>query len=368
MPRAGERVTVTEAHMTGTTDAGEALHAPCSGPSVWQGGDLANREEWILRFSSHQLAEIDSALREARRRDLTLLKLRAADFPLPTLAGELERVGEVLEHGRGFALIKGIPVEQLGQVAAGAVFWGLGQYLGRPVPQNADGHMLGHVRDTGRSLADPATRGYQTRAALPFHTDGADLLALLPLRTPRTGGRTSLVSSAAVHNAVQSLRPDLAERLYRTYFFDRRQEHPPEEAPYVAAPLAARPGGALSMRYNRCYLESAQRFPQVPRLEPADVELFDLIDEVAASPEFRLDIDLQAGDLLLLNSHRIMHARSEFEDDCRPELRRHLLRLWLAFPHRPRIDGARNGVTPRDVIRPRSAASRAATNSRRLPT
>jgi hypothetical protein len=213
--------------MTGTTDAGEALHAPCSGPSVWQGGDLANREEWILRFSSHQLAEIDSALREARRRDLTLLKLRAADFPLPTLAGELERVGEVLEHGRGFALIKGIPVEQLGQVAAGAVFWGLGQYHGRPVPQNADGHMLGHVRDTGRSLADPATRGYQTRAALPFHTDGADLLALLPLRTPRTGGRTSLVSSAAVHNAVQSLRPDLAERLYRTYFFDRRQEHPP---------------------------------------------------------------------------------------------------------------------------------------------
>jgi hypothetical protein len=368
MPRAGERVTVTEVHMTGTTDAGEALHAACEGPSVWHGGDLANREEWILRFSSHQLAEIDSALREARRRDLTLLKLRAADFPLPTLAVELERVGEVLEHGRGFVLVKGIPVERLGEVAAGAVFWGLGQYLGRPVPQNADGHMLGHVRDTGRSLADPATRGYQTRAALPFHTDGADLLGLLPLRTPLTGGRTSLVSSAAVHNAVQSLRPDLAERLYRTFFFDRRQEHPPEEPPYVPAPLAARPGGTLSMRYNRCYLESAQRFPQVPRLEPADVELFDLIDELAASPEFRLDIDLQAGDLLLLNSHTIMYARSEFEDGFRPELRRHLLRLWLAFPHRPRIDGARSGVTPRDVIRPRGATSRAGTNSRRLPT
>jgi hypothetical protein len=228
--------------------------------------------------------------------------------------------------------------------------------------------MLGHVRDTGRNLADPATRGYETRAALPFHTDEADLLALLPLRTPRTGGLTSLVSSAAVHNAVLDLRPDLAERLYRTYFFDHRQEHPPEEPPYVAAPLATRQGGALSMRYNRCYLESAQRFPQVPRLEPADVELFDLIDEVAGSPEFRLDIDLQAGDLLLLNSHTVMYARSEFEDHDQPELKRHLLRLWLAFPHRPRIDGARNGVPPRDVIRPRSAASQAETTSRRLPS
>ncbi len=178
--------------------------------------------------------------------------------------------------------------------------------------------MLGHVRDTGRSLADPATRGYQTRAALPFHTDGADLLALLSLRTPRAGGRTSLVSSAAVHNAVLDLRPDLAERLYRTYFFDRREEHAPEEPPYAAAPLATRLGGALSMRYNRCYVESAQRFPQVPRLEPADLELFDLIDGVAGSPEFRLDIDLQAGDLLLLNTHTIMHARAQFEDHDSP--------------------------------------------------
>ncbi|MFI7409711.1 TauD/TfdA family dioxygenase [Streptomyces sp. NPDC049627] len=224
---------------------------------------------------------------------------------------------------------------------------------GRPVPQNADGHLLGHVRDTGRSLADPAARGYRTRAALPFHTDGADLLALLSLRGPRTGGRTSLVSSAAVHDAVLARRPDLAERLYRTYFFDRREEHAPGEPPYAAAPLAVRKGGALSMRYNRCYLESAQRFPQVPRLEPADVELFDLIDDVAGSPEFRLDIDLRAGDLLLLNTHTIMHARAEFEDHDRPELKRHLLRLWLARPHRPRTDDARAGVAPRDVIRPR---------------
>ncbi|MFD4689290.1 TauD/TfdA family dioxygenase [Streptomyces sp. NPDC058463] len=354
--------------MTGTTESPEALYAPCSGPSVWRGGDPADHEEWILRLSPRHLAEIDSALSEARRRDRTLLKLTAADFPLPTLAGELARIAGTLEHGRGFAIVKGLPVERLGEPAASTVFWGIGQHLGRPVPQNADGHMLGHVRDTGRSLTDAATRGYQTRAALPFHTDRTDLLALLPLRAPRTGGLTSLVSSAAVHNAVLDLRPDLAGRLYRTYFFDRREEHAPGEPPYAAVPLVARQEGALSMRYNRCYLESAQRFPQVPRLERADLELFDLIDDVAGSPELRLDIDLQVGDLLLVNTRTVMHARAEFEDHDRPALKRHLLRLWLALPHRPRTEDARDGVTPRDVIRPRNAAPHDETNPRRQPT
>ncbi|MGW7608947.1 TauD/TfdA family dioxygenase [Streptomyces sp. NPDC054766] len=358
--------------MTGTTDADRTPPTPTprSGPSVWKGRDLAHPEEWQLHLSAPRLAEIDSALHAARRRDLTLLRLTAADFPLPTLAADLAHLAGILEDGRGFAIVRGIPVERLGESAASTVFWGLGRHLGHPVPQNADGLVLGHVRDTGRSLSDPAVRGYQTREALPFHTGGADLLALLPLRTPRTGGRISLVSSAAVHNAVLDLRPDLAGRLYRTYHFDRRDEHAPGEPPYTAAPLVSRPDGALgapSMRYNRCYLESAQRFPEVPRLEAADRELFDLIDSVAGSPEYRLDLDLQVGDLLLLNTHRVMHARSAFEDHRSPEDERHLLRLWLAFPQGPGSQDARHWVTLRDVIRPRSTAALAATNSRRHP-
>ncbi|MET9902280.1 TauD/TfdA family dioxygenase [Streptomyces sp. NPDC006446] len=356
--------------MTGTTDADQAPPVPRSGPGVWKGQDLTHSEEWQLRLSEPRLAEIESALHEARRRDLTLLRLTAADFPLPTLAGELARLAGVLEHGRGFAIVRGVPVERLGETAASTVFWGLGRHLGHPVPQNADGLVLGHVRDTGRSLSDPATRGYQTREALPFHTDGADLLALLPLSTPRIGGRISLVSSAAVHNAVLDLRPDLAERLYRTYCFDRREEHAPGEPPYTAAPLVSRPEGptgAPSTRYNRRYIESAQRFPEVPRLEPADRELFDLIDRVAASPEYRLDLDLQVGDLLLVNTHQVMHARSAFEDHASPEHQRHVLRLWLAFQRGPRSQGAQHWVTLRDVIRPRHTASPGGTNPRRYP-
>ncbi|MFF3935813.1 TauD/TfdA family dioxygenase [Streptomyces phaeofaciens] len=341
----------------------DVLRRPCTGPAVWRGPDLADSEDWVLRLSSPQIDELGAALRAVRERGLPLLKVTADDFPLPTLAGELERLADVLENGRGFVLVKGVPVERYGPAAASTVFWGLGRHLGVPVSQNAAGHMLGHARDTGRTLADPSTRGYQTRAELPFHTDGSDVLGLLCLRAARAGARTSLVSSAAVYNAVLARRPDLVERLYRTYFIDRREDHAPGERPCHAAPLASWHGGKLSIRYHRPYLESAQRFPDVPRLEPADVELFDLVDRLAGSPEFRLDVDFAAGDLLLVNNYAVLHSRTEYEDFAEPERKRHVLRLWLTLRRGRDLppdfwgdlpaaaDGSgRGGVTPRDVI------------------
>ncbi|MER7576867.1 TauD/TfdA family dioxygenase [Streptomyces sp. NPDC126514] len=345
------------------TNAIEVLRQPCTGPDVWSGADLADPEEWVLQLSPEQIEEIESALRAVRERGVPLLKVGPADFPLPTLAGVLERVVDVLENGRGFVLVRRIPVERYSRAAASTLFWGLGQHLGVPVSQNAAGHMLGHVRDTGRTLADPSTRGYQTRAALPFHTDGSDVLGLLCLTPPRVGARTSLVSAGAVHNAVLACRPDLVKRLYRTHYLDRRGEHAPGERPYHAAPLATWYGGKLSMRYHRRYLESAQRISGVPRLERADVELFDLVDEAACSPRHRLDLDLEPGDLLLVNNYAVLHSRTEYEDFAEPERKRHLLRLWLTLhqgrdlpphfwgdlPHAGAGSG-RGGIAPRDLV------------------
>lgn len=154
------------------------------------------------------------------------------------------------------------------------------------------------------------------------------------------------------------------ERLYRTHFFDRRDEHLPGERPYLAAPLTARYGAVPSMRYDRRRLEAARGLVGVPEPEPADTELYDLVDTLAASPRLRLDLRLEAGDLLLVDNHVLLHARSEFEDCDDTAHKRHLLRLWLArHPDTvppgaatlaPRAMEVRRGMTPRDVIRPRS--------------
>ena len=46
----------------------------------------------------------------------------------------------------GFQLIKGLPIERYSQEESTKVYWGLGQYWGRVVPQNGKGHLVGHVR------------------------------------------------------------------------------------------------------------------------------------------------------------------------------------------------------------------------------
>ncbi|QWA25732.1 TauD/TfdA family dioxygenase [Streptomyces sp. JCM17656] len=117
------------------------------------------------------------------------------------------------------------------------------------------------------------------------------------------------------------------------------------------------------MRYHRPYLESAQRFPDVPRLEPADVELFDLIDRAASSPRYSLDVGFEPGDLLLVNNYAVLHSRTAYEDFAEPERKRHVLRLWLTLrkgrdlpPHfwgdRAETAGAagRGGITPHDLV------------------
>ncbi|MGW4386067.1 TauD/TfdA family dioxygenase [Streptomyces sp. NPDC004685] len=330
----------------------ELPRRPCTGPAVWRGRDLSASRAWALHLSPARLDELDAAVRTVRARGTPLLKVAVGHFPLPTLARELRAAADELESGRGFVLVRGIPVERYSEEEAAVLLWGVGQHLGIPVSQDATGHMLGHLRD-----------GPDARAALSPRTEAADALALLCLEATGSRGRTALASSAAVHNAVLARRPELLDGLSRTHFLDHRGEQLPGGLPWQAVPLAHRDRDRLSLRYDRGRLESAQRYPEVPRLSSAERELFDLMDEAASSPELRLDVDLVAGDLLLLNNHAVLHARAPHEDDPNPEHPCHLLQLWLT-PHQPRalpsefwgvensLTGGRGGVAPRDVITP----------------
>ncbi|MEU1371283.1 TauD/TfdA family dioxygenase [Streptomyces sp. NPDC005803] len=350
--------------MPGIPNIRDLARRPFTGPAVWRGPDLAGREDWVLRLSPRRIGELRTALRTARGRGTPLLRMTIADFPLPTLADELAGAAAELATGRGFVLVKGIGVGELSDRDAGTVLRGICQYLGRPVPQDAEGRTLCHVRDAAAAAAGPAVSVLRSRAGVPFHTDEADLLGLLCLRPARSGGDTSLVSSAALHNAVVDRRPDLAERLYRTHFFDRRDAHAPGEPPYAAAPLATTYGAELSLRYDRGRLEAARDLAGVPGPEQADTELYDLVDALARSSRLRLDLRLEAGDLLLVDNHAVLHARSAFEDVGPPGRGRHLLRMWLARrgdtgppgagARGPRALEIRRGVTPLDIVRPRN--------------
>src|SRR5260370_5714779 len=80
------------------------------------------------------------------------------------------------------------------------------------------------------------------------------------------------------------------------------------------------------------HIGSSQRLPEARRLTHEDFEALDLLGELAADPELRLDMDFQPGDIQFLHNHTILHSRSAYEDWPEAGRKRHLLRLWLCPP------------------------------------
>ncbi len=302
---------------------------PIAGAPAWTGPEQASRCDWVYPLSGADVAELEAALSTAKRSGKSRREIGRSDFPLPNLPARVAQWLDELQNGRGFALIRGIPTEGKSVEDCALLYWGLGTHLGSPVSQNAAGDLLGHVRDVGANPDDPAVRLYKTRERLGFHTDGADLIGLLCLRTGRSGGASRITSSAAVYNEVLRRRPDLAPLLFEPFPFDRNEEQAEGEPPYFELPLCFRDGDRLQMFYIGWYIRDSQRHPEAPRLSDAQRELIDLIDEIAESPDFYLEMDFRPGDIQLLQNSAILHARTEYQDFEEPERKRHLLRLWL---------------------------------------
>src|SRR5881296_1238976 len=101
-----------------------------SARDAWLGRDMAASTEWIRPLSATAVAELDTALRAVERRGLAWPKFGAQDFPLPTLSRELAAVGEELENGRGFVLLRGLPVERYTLDELKTLYWGVGAHRG----------------------------------------------------------------------------------------------------------------------------------------------------------------------------------------------------------------------------------------------
>lgn len=303
------------------------------GPAAWLGDDLRDSDVWIHPFSEAEIAELEAALAHVKTLRLPLAEVRKEHFPLPTLGPVLAHIQDEVLNGRGFQLMRGLPVQRYSIEESATIYWGMGMHLGRPVPQNAQGHLLGHVRSLDYDLNDPNVRVYQTRERQTFHTDSCDIVALLCLQTAKSGGLSSLSSSVSIYNEMVRRRPDLAALLFEPFATDRRGEVPEGMMPYFNLPVFNEYEGHFSVIYARRYIMSAQRFPEVPRLTEAQLEALDLVDSLAEDPHFRIDMELRPGDIQYVCNHVVLHDRTEYEDWPEPERKRHLLRFWLCPPN-----------------------------------
>lgn len=316
-------------------------HIITDDPSVWHADDFPRTRAWVRQLPPESVDELLESIARAVADGKRFDEVTREDFPLPRTAELLRGTFDDLENGRGFAVIGGFPVERLSYDEALIGYAGLCTHLGRLVDQSYAGAMKVDVKDLGLAYGKDV-RGYQSSAALRFHTDGAVLTGLLCLSEGVEGGNSVLASSGALSNAMLRDRPDLHEVLVRGLHHHRRGEHAPGENPVSDRPIPVFGfyDGLLHCTYDRN--QSMWCAEEGIEITPRQVEAMDYLDGLLADPRFQLHMEMRQGDVQFVNNFTVMHARTEYRDG--PGRKRHLVRYWIDVP-----DGKRQGFTTRDL-------------------
>lgn len=302
--------------------------ASVGGPSAWRSADLRDAD-WLVEIDAggaDALADIGRAVARSR---VPLGEVTVADLPPPAVAVLAPIIAEArraVSDGLGFVLWRGVPVDALTLPECEALFWSIGLLLGRPGAQNGAGDLLGNVRDYHDDPGSPLGREYRTTVDINFHCDAADVVGLLCVSEPSSGGESRIVSSVTVFDEVLAQRPDLAARLCEPAELDTRSDG--EGFPHVTITPVCFDGTTLRTFMHLGYLRSVARHPGVV-VDAQLAEALDLWESIAARPDVHLDMVLQRGDIQLCSNHSIAHARRAYVDD--PASPRHLLRLWLTL-------------------------------------
>ncbi|MFT7212267.1 MAG: hypothetical protein ACI9XK_002520 [Granulosicoccus sp.] len=303
-----------------------------SGPSAWLGKTmLAQPDQWLYNLSELDVRDIESAADHFQSLNREIGTITKETFPLQTFNAHLQLLQDKILAGVGVEVIRGLPIQGYTQAYAATIFCGIGAHLGKARSQNAQGHILGHVRDSGANASDTNTRIYQTAERQTFHTDSADLVGLLCIKKSMEGGESLLVSAESIYNRMKSERPDLLEKLFDPIATDRRGEVPEGEKPFTEIPVFNWHEGFLTVFYQRQYIESAQRFDDAMRLSPDHIAALDLFDSLANDPDLHFSMQLEPGDMQFVYNHSQLHDRKGFTDWPDKFRRRHLLRLWLSL-------------------------------------
>ena len=324
--------------------------APIDGPQAWTGPAMKDRhDEWSYTLTPSDIDELYGTARKHIDAKRSLLELEAGTFALPGLQSRLAQIRRDILSGRGFALLRGLPVADHSMEENAFAFWGLGLHLGNAVPQNGKNHMLGHVKNLGLDYARADVRGYQTNARLPYHTDYSDIVGLLCLNTAKSGGLSSFVSSVTLYNELLKINRELAATLTMPVPRTRWSELDSDQLPWSETPVFSPLAGTVITSYVRSAIRKSQDIPQAPRVSAKQEEAFDLLDKLAQDPALHLDMEFAAGDMQFLNNHWILHSRTAYEDHADLKDRRHLLRLWLACTDGPPLPQTlldERGATP----------------------
>ena len=311
-----------------------AATRPVADPADWTGAELESRTDWRFEATPAENAHlVDMARAAAARLDgdpNRLLGTSRADFDLGPFGGRVADMLEAVRAGPGIAFYRGLPMDALSPIEVAAVYWAMGLHMGVAQSNNPEGDMIGHVLDAGREYGHPKHRGYQTAAEMDYHCDQTDAVALLCIRTARSGGTSKVASSVRLRNEVLRRRPDLHAVLTRPFCWTKHGETYADEAPFFEGPVFNFAGGRLSTAFGPQHIMKGHLLPEAPDIAPEQQEAIDFASGLAE--EHHATMEFRPGDIQILNNYVCVHTRTAFADWPEPERRRVLWRLWLMVP------------------------------------
>jgi hypothetical protein len=146
---------------------------PIDHPGAWKVTDFKTPADYSIELDAIHLRDIERAIRQIKAAGLGLDDLQREHFEVPSLRPVIDEIRRLIQDGRGFVVLRRLPVEDYSKDEIGMIFWGIGTYLGRGLSQSVLGDRLGHVKDFSRE--DPLARAYRNRQELSPHTVPATL-------------------------------------------------------------------------------------------------------------------------------------------------------------------------------------------------
>ncbi len=144
-----------------------------TGRSAWHSGEIRSADYRVV-LSGACLDEIRRLADEIRAHPLPTILRTPAEHDLQQCRAAMAEVGRILKEGVRFAVVDRLPLDELSQDEATAIYWLLASMVARPVAQKLDGTMIYDVHDTGQeALPGSGIRPDKTNIEIRFHIDNA---------------------------------------------------------------------------------------------------------------------------------------------------------------------------------------------------
>src|SRR5271169_2072002 len=108
-------MTMSELHQVSSTPGIDrpvtpTYEAPIDHPSAWKVADFRTPADYTVELTATNLCEIERAIEQIRAARLGLEDLQREHFEIPSLRPVIDEIRHEVEDGRGFVVVRRLPV------------------------------------------------------------------------------------------------------------------------------------------------------------------------------------------------------------------------------------------------------------------